>query len=128
MPFDTYSNLQAAIAGYLVDDSVTSANIVDAITLCESRIAYGASPRSPFPSPPLRIRAMEAALPLLVRAVQVAGTTAGSANAQTASLSGYTLTTGATVQLTIGSGLTNTAGVTLNIQSTGAKTVVQTPA
>jgi len=61
-----------------------------------------------------------------------AGTTAGTANAQTIATptpSGFTLTDGYTVRARIGSGLTNTGSVTLNVASTGAQpAMVQTDA
>jgi len=126
VPFATYSDLQASVADYLVRSDLT-AQIVDAIALCESRIHYGAGSMTPFPSPPLRIRPMEAAIDIIAGQSQTGGTSAGSANAQTVALASYTLTTGRLVTFPVGTGLTNTGAATLNIQGTGAKSVVRAP-
>jgi hypothetical protein len=126
MALATYSDLQALVADYLVRSDLTS-QIVDAIMLCESRIHYGAGSMTPFPSPPLRIRAMEASIDIIAGQSQTGGTSAGSANAQTVALAGYTLLTGRLVTFPVGTSLTNTGATTLNIQSTGAKSVVQAP-
>src|SRR5882672_139887 len=53
----TYTDLQSAIGNWLARSDL-SANIPDFITLAEQRIFYGADDPN-FPSPPLRIRAME---------------------------------------------------------------------
>jgi hypothetical protein len=57
MTIVTYTDLQSAIGNWLARSDL-SANIPDFITLAEQRIFYGADDPN-FPSPPLRIRAME---------------------------------------------------------------------
>jgi hypothetical protein len=57
MSIVTYTDLQSAIGNWLARSDL-SANIPDFITLAEARIFYGADDPN-FPSPPLRIRAME---------------------------------------------------------------------
>lgn len=126
MALATYSDLQAAVADYLVRSDLTN-QIVDAIALCESRIHYGAGRDTPFPSPPLRIRSMEAAIDIIAGQLQTGGTSTGSANAHLVALTGYTLTTGRLLTFPIGTGFTNTGAVTLNVQSTGVKSVVTAP-
>lgn len=63
MTFSTNADLKAAVADYLADDALTS-QIVDAVTLCEARIYYGAEP--------LRVRAMETSADLTISAQTVA--------------------------------------------------------
>lgn len=124
MPFTTTAALQSAVADYLTRTDLTN-QIIDGITLCESRINYGGG--GAYPSPALRIRAMEKSQPLVIGSLQTGATSAGSANAQTVVLSGYTLTLGAMVQFTVGTGLTNTGAATLDINGTGATTIVSAP-
>jgi hypothetical protein len=57
MTISSYGDLQAAVANYLARNDLT-ANIPDFITLAESRIFYGSDDPT-YPSPALRIRAME---------------------------------------------------------------------
>jgi len=57
MSIVSYTDLQSAISNWLARSDL-SANIPDFITLAEARIFYGADDPN-FPSPPLRIRAME---------------------------------------------------------------------
>jgi hypothetical protein len=59
MSITTYTELQAAVASWLARGDLGS-YIPDFITLGEQRIFYGSDDPS-FPSPPLRIRAMEQA-------------------------------------------------------------------
>lgn len=124
MPFATSAQLQSAVADYLVRSDLTS-QISDGVTLCESRIHYGAGGN--FPSPALRIRAMERSVPLIIGALQTGDDSTGSANAQAVALSGFTLSLGAQVQFVVGSGLNNTGAVTLDINTTGATSVVTAP-
>ena len=57
MSIVTYTDLQSAVGNWLARSDL-SANIPDFITLAEQRIFYGADDPN-FPSPALRIRAME---------------------------------------------------------------------
>ena len=59
MALDSYANLQTAIATWLgaTGDTEVTGNAADFITLAEQRINRGAE--GPFPSPPLRLQAME---------------------------------------------------------------------
>ncbi|HZS83827.1 MAG TPA: hypothetical protein VFA50_13210 [Stellaceae bacterium] len=57
MTIATYADLQNAVGTWLARADL-AANIPDFITLAESRIFYGSDDPN-FPSPPLRIRAME---------------------------------------------------------------------
>jgi hypothetical protein len=86
MALATYTDLQAAIANYLArpGDTLVSTPAPDFVTLAESRIAYGGD--APFQSSALRIRAMKVTAVLITGGVNDAGTGAGTANAQTASL------------------------------------------
>jgi len=122
MAINTGATLLAAIQTWLArTDAEVTGSDDDWVTMAESRIHYGAGP--PFESPPLRCRGNEAFAQLPLMAVQAGGTTAGTANAQTSALSGFSLAYGATASMLAGSALTNTAAMTLNIQSTGATAV-----
>ena len=103
MALATYADLQAAIANYLArpGDTLVSTPAPDFVTLAESRIAYGAD--APFPSSPLRIRAMEKTAVLMTGAARAGGISAGSANAQTVTLApAPTLAPGLVIGFTAG--------------------------
>ena len=122
MALANYSDLQAAIANYLArpGDTLVSTPAPDFIALAESRIAYGSD--APFPSRPLRIRAMERTAVLITGAAQDAGTGGGTANAQTASLPATpTLMPGFTVKFTAAA--SNTGAATFNLNALGAVAV-----
>src|SRR5262245_58663179 len=122
MALASYADLQAAIANYLArpGDSLVTTPAPDFVTLAESRIAYGAD--APFPSPALRIRAMETTAVLLTGAVQAGGVSNGSANAQTVTLAtAPTLAPGLTIGFT--AGLSNTGPCTLNPNGLGAQAI-----
>ena len=122
MALASYADLQAAIANYLArpGDSLVSTPAPDFVTLAESRIAYGAD--TPFPSRPLRIRAMETTAVLMTGAAQVGGVSGGSANAQTVTLATTpTLAPGLTIGFT--AGFSNTAACTLNPNGLGAQNI-----
>jgi hypothetical protein len=122
MALATYADLQAAIANYLArpGDSLVSTPAPDFVTLAESRIAYGAD--TPFPSRPLRIRAMETTAVLMTGAAQVGGVSGGSANAQTVTLATTpTLAPGLTIGFT--AGFSNTGVCTLNPNGLGAQNI-----
>jgi hypothetical protein len=57
--------------------------------------------------------------------VYYTGTTAGTANAQTVTVSGWSAAAGNSINVTIGSGLTNTGSATLNVNGSGAAIVVK---
>lgn len=118
MSLATYADLQAAIAAYLArtGDALVSGPAPDFIALAESRIAYGGD--LPYPSRPLRVRAMEATAMLITGAAQDGGTSGGSANAQTVTLAAApTLGPGLVIGFT--AGLTNTGPCTLNPNGLG---------
>jgi hypothetical protein len=122
MALANYSDLQAAIANYLArpGDTLVATPAPDFVVLAESRIAYGGD--APFQSSALRIRAMEATAVLITGGVNDAGTGAGTANAQTASLAATpTLVPGFTVSFTAVA--SNTAATTFNLNGLGAITI-----
>ena len=122
MALANYTDLQAAIANYLArpGDTLVSTPAPDFVALAESRIAYGSD--APFPSRPLRIRAMERTVVLITGAAQDAGTGSGTANAQTASLPATpTLVPGFTVKFTAAAA--NTGAATFNLNALGAVAV-----
>jgi hypothetical protein len=122
MALANYSDLQSAIASYLArpGDSLVSTPAPDFVALAESRIAYGAD--APYPSRPLRIRAMETAAILLTGAAQAGGVSGGSANAQTVTLAAApVLGPGLVVGFT--AGLSNTGACTLNTNGLGALSI-----
>lgn len=125
MALATYADLQTAITGWLArsGDTELVAAAPDLITLAESRMFYGAGePGQQFYSPALRCRAMEAQGVILVQAQQDGGTSGGTANAQTVTLSvSPTVARGLTIGFT--AGLSNTSAMTLNPNSTGAVAV-----
>lgn len=127
MALATYADLQTAITGWLArsGDTELVAAAPDLIALCESRMYYGAGePGSQFYSPALRCRAMEAQGTILLQAQQAGGTSGGSANAQTVTLAtAPTVARGLTIGFTVGSGLSNTAAMTMNPNGTGAVNV-----
>ena len=125
MAITTYAELLTALDSWTARADLVSYT-PDFIALTEHRLHYGMD-AAQFRSPPLRVRAMEAASNLIVSAAQAGGTTTGSANAQASALSGFTLSVGAVVTFTVGSGLTNTDATTLNVNSTGAVSVVKAP-
>lgn len=127
MSLANYSDLQAAIAAWLAKtgDTNLSPSIPDFVTLCESRIAYGGDENSPFPSMPLRIRAMETAVPLVLSAQTTAVTVGGTANAIT--LVDNPVVSSLTYGLHMGftATNTNTGATTLQVDSTAATAVVK---
>lgn len=90
------------------------------VTLAEQRIHYGfGEPGEKFWSPPLRIRAMEQPFTIRIEAAQDGGTSGGSANAQTLTMTAPTVALG--LSLTFVAGFTNTSATTL--QPTGGSAV-----
>jgi hypothetical protein len=121
MAIASYTDLQAAIANYLArpGDALVATPAPDFVTLAESRIAYGAD--APFPSRPLRIRAMETTVNLITGPTQqdTGAASGGSANAQTVTLAATpTLASGLTIGFT--AGFSNTGTTTLNPNGLGA--------
>ena len=121
MAIATYTDLQTAIANYLArpGDTLVSTPAPDFVTLAESRIAYGAD--APFPSRPLRIRAMETTVNLISGPTQqdTGATSGGSANAQTVTLAtSPILALGLTIGFT--AGFSNTGTTTLNPNGLGS--------
>ena len=121
MAIATYTDLQTAIANYLArpGDTLVSTPAPDFVTLAESRIAYGAD--APFPSRPLRIRAMETTVNLITGPTQqdTGATSGGSANAQTVTLATLPiLALGLTIGFT--AGFSNTGTTTLNPNGLGS--------
>lgn len=120
MSIRTYSELLAAIQNYEDDaSSIVSDRDDEWVTLAEQRIHYGSGhPGDPFYSPPLRVRMMEQAFTIRIEANQDGGTSGGSANAQTVTLSSApTLALGLTITFT--AGFTNTGAATLDANGTG---------
>ncbi len=122
MGLTTYSDLQSAIASYLArpGDSLVSTPTPDFVALAESRIAYGAD--APYPSRPLRIRAMETAAVLLTGAAQAGGVSSGTADAQSVNLAtAPVLAPSLVIEFT--AGISNTGACTLNPNGLGAQAV-----
>ena len=121
MAITTYAELLTAIQNYEDD---TSAIVTDRqaewVTLCENRIHYGfGSPGMPFYSPALRLRQMERTVTIPIQSNQDGGTSAGSANAHTVTLTtSPTVALGLTISFT--AGYTNTGATTFNPNSVGA--------
>jgi hypothetical protein len=121
MAIVSYADLQAAIANYLArpGDTLVATPAPDFVSLAESRITYGAD--APFPSRPLRIRAMETTVNLITGPTQqdTGAASGGSANAQTVTLATTpTLALGLTIGFT--AGFSNTGATTLNPNGLGA--------
>ena len=122
MALATYSDLETAIPKWLAmsgEIALTQA-VGDLISLAESRIYYGAE--GAYPSPPIRVRAMETQASLILSAWQEGGTSGGSANAQTLTL-GSTPTLARGLSFTFTAGFTNTGAMTFNANATGVVTV-----
>lgn len=121
MALGTFSELKAEIASYLARSDLTT-YIPDWITLAESRIHYGSDLRG-MPSRPLRIRAMETRADLIIGEVKDGGTSGGSANAHTVTvtpaLSAYA--NGDTVEFI--AGFTNTGAATLAVSGLAATAI-----
>ncbi len=130
MTLATYSDLETAVANWLAraGDSVITSNVADFITLCESRIAYGSgdpmSPDQTLYTRPLRTRAMETEVQILVPTYVAAATVGGTANAitltNTTPISGYTAGNGYTFTATAA----NSGATTVNVDGKGALSVV----
>jgi hypothetical protein len=131
MSLASYSDLETAVANWLgrAGDTVVTTNVPDWITLCEARIAYGSGdPDDPDISmftKPLRIRAMETPVDLVIGTPIVGATVGGTANAitltPTASIASYT--NGLLYQFSPIA--TNTAAATLNVSGVGVTSIVK---
>lgn len=122
MALASYSDLQSAIPSWLgrAGDTELTALTGDLITLAESRMYWGAEGN--YPSPPLRLRAMEAQAAVILKTWGDGGTSGGSANAQTVTLSAVP-TVARGLSFTFIAGFSNTAALTLNANSLGAVNV-----
>lgn len=128
MALATYTDLQSAIANWLArqGDTFVTTNAPDFISLCEARIAYGSEdPQAPFPSKPLRVRAMEKTVVVPVQAAVTVTTVGGTANAIT--LTPATAITSYSRGQTWNFAATadNTGSVTVNISGLGARSLLQ---
>lgn len=124
MALTTYNELLTAIQDYQDDTGTTITDRqADWVVFAEQRMHYGAGVRgSPFYSPPLRVRAMEATAIMPLQACSDGGTSAGSANAQTVTLSAApTAARGLTFKFV--AGYSNTGAMTMNPNSVGAVAV-----
>jgi hypothetical protein len=121
MSIATYAELLTAIQNYQDDTSIIVSDRDDEwVTLCEQRIHYGyGNPGEQFYSPALRVRPMEHQFTLRIEAAQDGGTSGGSANAQTLTMTAPTVALGLTLAFT--AGFTNTGATTL--QPTGGSAV-----
>lgn len=121
MAITTYNELLSAIANYEDDSSSIVTDRDDEwVTLAEQRVNYGfGEPGEKFYSPPLRVRAMEQAFTIRIEAAQDGGTSGGSADAQTLTMTAPTVQLG--LSLTFTAGFTNTGAMTL--QPTGGSAV-----
>ncbi len=121
MAISTYAELLSALQNYEDDaTSIVTDRDDEWVTLAEQRIHYGfGEPGEKFWSPPLRIRAMEQPFTIRMEATQDGGTSGGSANAQTLTMTAPTVALG--LSLTFVAGFTNTTAMTL--QPTGGSAV-----
>ena len=121
MAISTYAELLTAIQNYEDDtSSIVSDRQAEWVTLCEQRVHYGSGrPSSAFYSPALRVRPMEQGFTLRAQLAEDGGTSGGSADAQTLTMTAPTVALGLT--LTFIAGFTNTGATTL--QPTGGSAV-----
>lgn len=121
MSISTYAELLTAIQNYEDDtSSIITGRQAEWVTLAEQRINYGSGlPGTAFYSPALRVRPMEQSFTLRAEIAQDGGTSGGSANAQTLTMTAPTVALGLT--LTFTAGFTNTGATTL--QPTGGSAV-----
>lgn len=121
MAISTYAELLSALQNYEDDtSSIVTDRDDEWVTLAEQRIHYGfGEPGEKFWSPPLRIRAMEQPFTIRIEASQDGGTSGGSADAQTLTMTAPTVALG--LSLTFVAGFTNTSAMTL--QPTGGSAV-----
>ena len=121
MAISTYAELLTAIQNYEDDTtSVVTDRDDEWVTLAEQRIHYGfGAPGEAFFSPPLRVRSMEQPFTIRIEAAQDGGTSGGSANAQTLTMTAPTVALG--LSLSFVAGYTNTGATTL--QPTGGSAV-----
>lgn len=121
MSISTYAELLTAIQNYQDDTSTIVSDRDDEwVTLAEQRIHYGfGTPGDKFYSPALRVREMEHRFTLRIEANQDGGTSGGSANAQTLTMTAPTVALGLTISFI--AGFTNTGATTL--QPTGGSAV-----
>jgi hypothetical protein len=124
MSLTNYTDLLSSVANWIKRPDL-AANIPDFVALCEQRITYGASPESPFPSQPLRIRAMETDAALVLGAVQAAATVTGTANAIAVTLATTPSSYSNGMTISLAPVTTNTGPVTINVASLGAQAVVK---
>lgn len=126
MALQTYSDLQTAVQTWLsrTGDAKITGNAADLITLAEQVIAYG-SLDPQFPVPPLRIRAMETSVEMVIGTPVTGSTVGGTANAITltpqTSINAYT--NGMLYQFVASA--TNTGATTVNVSGVGATNVVK---
>ena len=113
MAIADYEDLIALVKSYEDDESAaTSANLDNMVSLAENRIFTGGGRiGDPFYTAPLRVRHMERSLVMPIGAGLDGGTSAGTANAQTVTLS-PTLSRG--VSITFIAGASNTGAMTVN--------------
>lgn len=121
MAITTYAELLTAIGNYEDDtSSIVTDRDDEWVTLAEQRIHYGyGEPGQPFYSPALRVRAMEQSFTIRVETNQAGGTSGGSADAQTVTMTAPTIALGLTITFT--AGFTNTGAMTF--QPTGGSAV-----
>src|SRR3989304_4583574 len=96
MAISTYAELLSAVQNYEDDtSSIVTDRDDEWVTLAEQRIHYGyGEPGQQFYSPPLRVRAMEHAFTIRLEAGQDGGTSGGSADAQTLTMTAPTVALG----------------------------------
>lgn len=124
MALTTYAELLTAIQRYEDDTSSIVTDVqADMVTLAEQRMFLGSGrPGGPMYSPALRCRAMERTVVLPIAPGEAGGTSGGSANAHTVTLTTVpTLARG--LVITFVAGFTNTGATTLDPNSLGATAV-----
>lgn len=127
MALSSFSDLVIQVPLWLnrPGDPKITGSVPDWISLCEQRIAYGASESSQFPSRPLRIRAMETTIPSVIGAVQAALTVTGTANIISITISTSPASYAVGLTVSFAAAFTNTGPTTLNVNGLGVVNVLK---
>lgn len=115
-----YGTLKTGVADWLARSDLTS-YIPDFINMAHARLMYGVK-GGPYPTPPLRIRAMERAVPIVLNPPQ-SGTDSGAANAYVVtSTTPFTAYAQGTFSTFLASA-SNTGACTVNVDGLGVKSI-----
>lgn len=117
-----YGTLKTAIANWLANSTLT-AYIPDFVNNAHQRIFYGAV-GTQFDSPPLRVRAMETAVPLVASAA-LYGTDTGAANAYVVALTSPVTSYAYGLTITYNADNANTGASTVAVDGLAAKSITR---